>query len=213
MVQSKLSVFVRSYWDYYLELENEFLTTQKYVAFDVYNKNAYSLEFLKLMQTVCSEVDVVSKEIASALDSTFKIDSSTNIQKWGYILQNKLPKILSAEVIFNHSIRVKPWDNWAYAQYRNKKNALRYKLVPGTKTPAWWVAYNSVKHQRAQIAEDGYINYTKANLINLIYCFAALFILESEYLATLNGEQEPVNGIGQSQLFQYYYAELGNLIY
>lgn len=28
MNQSKLSVFVRSYWDYYLELEEQFLNTK-----------------------------------------------------------------------------------------------------------------------------------------------------------------------------------------
>ena len=29
MNQSRLSIFVRSYWDYYLELEKEFLNTKK----------------------------------------------------------------------------------------------------------------------------------------------------------------------------------------
>ena len=32
MNQSKLSVFVRSYWDYYLELEEQFLNTKKYIV-------------------------------------------------------------------------------------------------------------------------------------------------------------------------------------
>ena len=213
MAQSKLSVFVRSYWDYYLELENEFLNTQKYVAFEEHNKNAYSLEFLKLMQAVCSEIDVVSKEIAVAMDSDFKVNSSTNIQKWGYVLQNKLPQILTAEVVFNHSIRVAPWKNWLYERYRDSNHALRYRLKGNAKTPTWWIAYNSVKHQRTQILENGYTNYTKANLMNLIHCFAALYILESEYLATLNGEQEPVDGVSQSRLFQYYYAQFDDLIY
>ena len=86
MKQSRLSIFVRSYWDYYLELEEQFSQTKKYIAFDIYNKDAYSVEFLKLMQAVCSEIDVVAKEIASALDPLFKVDSSTNIQKWGFVL-------------------------------------------------------------------------------------------------------------------------------
>lgn len=213
MNQSKLSVFVRSYWDYYLDLEEQFSQTRKYIAFDIYNKNAYSVEFLKLMQAVCSEIDVVAKEIASALDPSFKVDSSTNIQKWGYVLQNKMPRILTDEVVFDHSIRVSPWKNWLYEEYENKKGATRYRLKDSAKTPEWWKAYNSVKHQRTRVTDNGQINYTKANLINLINSFAALYILETEYLATLYGEQEPIDGIGSSILFQPYYEQFEDLIY
>lgn len=213
MKQSRLSIFVRSYWDYYLELEEQFSQTKKYIAFDIYNKDAYSVEFLKLMQAVCSEIDVVAKEIASALDPSFKVDSSTNIQKWGFVLQNKLPHLLTAEVVFNHDIRVTPWKNWMYEQYRNKSNALRYRLKGNAKTPSWWVAYTDVKHQRTRATDNGQINYTKANLINLINSFAALYILETEYLATLSGDQEPVDGIGSSQLFQPYFEQFEDLIY
>ena len=213
MNQSKLSVFVRSYWDYYLDLEEQFSQAKKYIAFDIYNKNAYSVEFLKLMQAVCSEIDAVAKEIASALDPSFKVDRSTNIQKWGYILQNKLPQILTAEVIFNHDIRVAPWKNWLYEQYRDKNNALRHRLKGKSETPKWWTAYNSVKHYRTKITDNGQVNFTKANLINLINCFAALYILETEFLSTLYGEQEPVNGIDNSKLFQYYYEQFDDLIY
>lgn len=213
MKQSRLSVFVRSYWDYYLELEEQFSQTKKYVAFDIYNKNVYSVEYLKLMQAVCSEIDAVAKEIASALDPSFIVDSSTNIQKWGFVLQDKLPRILTSEVVFNHDIRVIPWKNWMYERYRDKNNALRYKLKGNTKTPSWWLAYTDVKHQRTRIDNNGHANYTKANLINLIHCFAALYILESEYLATLYGDQEPLDGIRNTTLFQYYYEQFDDLIY
>ena len=213
MRQSQLSVFVRSYWDYYLDLEEQFLQTKKYIAFDIYNQNAYSVEFLKLMQAVCSEIDVVAKEVAAKLEPSFKVDKTTNIQKWGYVLQNRLPQILTAEVVFNHDIRVTPWENWIYEQYRDSKNALRYRLKDKSKTPKWWKAYNDVKHQRTKLDTNGQLNYTQANLINLIQSFAALYILETEYLATLCGEQEPVDGIKNSQLFQPYYEQFDDLIY
>lgn len=213
MNQSKLSIFIRSYWDYYLDLEEQFSQTKKYIAFDIYNKNAYSVEFLKLMQAVCSEIDVVAKEIASALDPSFKVDISTNIKKWGYILQNKLPQILTDEVVFNHDIRVTPWKNWMYEQYRDKNKALRYKLKGNAKTPMWWVAYTDVKHQRTRRSADGHTNFTQANLYNLIHSFAALYILETEYMATLYGDQEPVDGIGSSALFQPYYKQFEDSIY
>lgn len=213
MNHSNLSSFVRIYWDYYLDLEEQFLKTKRYVAFDVYNKNTYSAEFLKLMQAVCSEIDVVSKAVSAKLDPTFSVDRYTSIQKWGYVLQRQMSQILTAEVVFNHDIRVIPWSNWMYEQYRDKKGALRYRLKGNAKTPSWWTAYNSIKHERTTLTQSGHENTTKANLNNLIYCFAALYILETEYMKSLHGEQEPIDGIGHSKLFQPYYGQFQELIY
>ena len=54
-------IFKKSYWNYFLELEEEFLLTQKYVTFDKLNFNTFSAEYIKLIQAVCSEIDVVAK--------------------------------------------------------------------------------------------------------------------------------------------------------
>lgn len=40
----RTSEFVKSYWDYYLELEEQFKNTQKYVAFDKANEQTFSVE-------------------------------------------------------------------------------------------------------------------------------------------------------------------------
>ncbi|WP_405346548.1 hypothetical protein [Ruminococcus sp.] len=213
MKKNDLSIFIRSYWDYYLELEEQFKRTSRYVAFDSNNKNTYSVEYLKLFQAVCSEIDVVAKEISTKLDSSFKVDRNTNIKKWGYILQNHLPSILTQEVVFNHKEIISPWKHWQYVQYRDKTGSLRYKLKEKTQTPKWWRAYNDVKHARTQLTEDGSINYSKANLGNLISSFAALFILETEYMTSLSEQQQPVDGIDGSLLFQYYYEVFDDLIY
>ena len=151
--------------------------------------------------------------IALSLDQTFRVDKNTNIQKWGYVLQNKLPGILTGGLVFDHEIRVSPWKNWIYEQYTDRSGALRYRLKNTTKTPEWWNAYNAVKHQRTTNADTGHINYTKANLINLINSFGALYLLESEYMQTLEGEQEPIDGIGNSQAFQMYFPMFEDLIY
>ena len=213
MKKNDLSIFIRSYWDYYLELEEQFKSTSKYVAFDSYNKNTYSVEYLKLFQAVCSEIDVVAKEIASRLDLSFKPDRNTTIYKWGYVLQNCLPDILTQKVVFNHEQIVAPWKNWMYEQYYDSNNHLRYRLKGNAKTLTWWKAYNDVKHTRTKTTDNGNINYSKANLGNLINSYAALFILESEYMFTLSEQQQPVEGINDSKLFKYYYEAFDHLIY
>jgi len=207
MKQSKLKTFVKSYWEYYLELEEQFSKTRKYVSFDIYNKKTYSVEYLKLFQAVCSEIDVVGKEIASNLDPSFVVDKNTNIKKWGYVLQNKLPSILSWEVVFNDEIGICPWENWLYEQSRSKTGALNYRLKDNCKTLSWWTAYNSVKHARTQLSDDGEINYTKANLENLIKSYAALCILELSYIDHLSGDIGPDWDYAESKLFRSKYSK------
>ena len=62
---ANLQSFIKSYWEYFLELEEQLIETKRYVAFDKANAKTYSIEYLKLYQAVCSEIDVVAKEISS----------------------------------------------------------------------------------------------------------------------------------------------------
>ena len=68
-----LKLFIKSYWEYFLELEEQFLETKRFVAFDKANAKAYSIEYLKLYQAICSEIDVVGKEIAVAINPQFRL--------------------------------------------------------------------------------------------------------------------------------------------
>ncbi len=56
--------FIKNYWNFYLRLEDDFFATLKYVEFDKKNYNTFSLEYLKLYLSVCSEIDVVGKVFA-----------------------------------------------------------------------------------------------------------------------------------------------------
>ena len=112
-----LKLFIKSYWEYFLELEEQFLETKRFVAFDKANAKAYSIEYLKLYQAICSEIDVVGKEIAVAINPQFKIDNNTNIKKWGYEVQKKLPMLKDAVVIFNDEDTLRPFQDWEYEQH------------------------------------------------------------------------------------------------
>ncbi len=176
-----LKQFVKSYWEYFLELEKQLIETKRYVDFDKSNYKTYSIEYLKLYQAVCSEVDVVAKEIASAINPTFKVDNSTNILKWGYEIQQQFPTIKFEKVIFNESTEIVPFDNWEYEWMTTKDGKRRLKLVEGCKTPVWWRNYNDVKHQRIGLVA-GTKNFQLANQKNLISAFSALFLLEQLYI-------------------------------
>lgn len=91
---SDLRAFVKSYWDYYLEMEAQFLDSKKFVAFDDTNAKTFSVEYLKLYQAVCSEIDVVGKEIACNVDAAFKVDNNTNKIGSMKLLKRRTEKII-----------------------------------------------------------------------------------------------------------------------
>lgn len=49
MEENKVNIFIKSYWNYYLELEDQFIATKKFVEFDASNSATYSVEYLKLL--------------------------------------------------------------------------------------------------------------------------------------------------------------------
>lgn len=143
------------------------------------------LEYLKLYQAVCSEIDVVGKEIAVAVNPTFKIDNNTNIKKWGYEIQQRFPNIKDIGVVFNSEDILQPYKDWEYEKHTtvdsNGKIRNNLKIKDGKKAIKWWQKYNTIKHRRIGLVE-GTKNFRLANQSNLILAFSALFLLESIYI-------------------------------
>jgi hypothetical protein len=56
-----ISEFKGTYWKYYLILERDVKNVESYISFHQDNYNCFSNEFIKLYQTICSEIDVFCK--------------------------------------------------------------------------------------------------------------------------------------------------------
>lgn len=176
--------FIKSYWEYFIELESQLIETRRFLAFDDTNAKAFSIEYLKLYQAVCSEIDVVGKEIAFISNPDFKVDNRTNIQKWGFEIQQKFPNLKDSFVIFNNETKVQPYKNWEYEKYSDKKGNIRLRIVGEKKAIPWWSDYNKVKHQRIGLV-TGTKNFNLANQKNLILAYSALYALEITYLKSI----------------------------
>ena len=88
---SKFEAFIKNYWQYFRELEDEILATRRYVDFQSDNYGTFSVEYLKLYQAICSEIDVIGKAMAEEVDSNFKPDEKqNNIYKWWLVIQNDI---------------------------------------------------------------------------------------------------------------------------
>lgn len=205
--------FVTNYWEYYLRLEEEFLATRRYVEFNTDNYKSYSIEFLKLFQAACSEIDVVGKFLAHICNKNFKeTDKSSNIQKWWFEIQNSFVdengrKLCDQTVDFLKIQSLQPWKKYyiVHVQYFKDGNKWRqwFKLSdnPKSETPKWWSAYNAVKHNRTTIVRGTRTNYSKANLWDTANAFAALFLLEHDYLKAV-GSGDLLRRLPKSKLFE-----------
>ena len=177
---------IDEYWKYYISLEEQFVETRRYVEFDyIHNGRVYSIEYLMLFQAVCSEIDVVGKSLARIVDSSFSPTKNTGINEWWFYLSNddSLLELKKCSLFGEYDIQ--PWKNFGVT-INTKPNAKKYildeKRTPKAKTPSWWTDYNSVKHNRTGHYQKNLTNYAKANLRNLFYAFAALFILEEKLM-------------------------------
>ncbi|MCR5227992.1 MAG: hypothetical protein K6E27_12365 [Eubacterium sp.] len=209
--------FIRHYWRYYKELESEILSTRRYVDFDEGNFTSFSVEYLKLYQAVCSEIDVLGKAIAESIDKNFKPnEKQNNIYKWWLIIQDELKfptwndekmewdyvDLDKAEVDFFSYIPMKPWDNFETEVRPNKKGVIRTELVKGKRVPSWWSDYNKVKHHRtSRISNSNRINYTKANLGNLAKSISALYVLEYSFMHSVGTKTDIEAFADNSELF------------
>ena len=194
--------FKTGYWEFYLELEDRVQETRRFVEFDEFNHKTYSSNYLMLFQNICSEIDVVGKEIAVHFNPDFESENGTKpINRWWYEIQDQLPDI-SREILFAEKISVNPWSKFRTAKtisYRNSGTIEVVNYNPQKKTngiiystPKWWSAYNKVKHQRLASDVDGVINFKKANFQNLVNAFAALYLLEFEFMKKIGTVKERI---------------------
>lgn len=66
----------------------------------------------------------------------------------------------------------------------------------------WWSDYNSVKHNRTIFNKSKRINYYKANLKNVIYSLAALYVLEIALLQQSGNKNNLQSFINKSEMFE-----------
>lgn len=168
--------FIRNYWRYYLVLEQHVQRIEKYVDFTEDNYNTYSVEFISCLIEIGSEVDVVMKDICG-----FSGEERKTMNDYVTPVLGKYQDIRAQEIRVR-GISIKPFEKWT------------------TDSPAesleWWKAYNGVKHGRN-------VNYQQANLKNVIYSLAGLFLLEMYRIKEVAiSEAEPDIPERKSELFE-----------
>lgn len=168
--------FIQRYWKYYLMLETNFLDTEQYLAIDEINFQAFSNEFIKQYQTICSEIDVIAKSYCIELDCNFRGNQINAYCKC--ITDNNTDFINRKVKVRDRDIEVFPWKDWTYTT--KMQNNVNTRIV--SNNPDWWQKYNKIKHNRTTINNETHLPYYKlANQKNVLNSLAALFQLELYY--------------------------------
>lgn len=198
----RLNNFIKEYWGYYLNLEKIMLSTEMYVEIDEENFKTFSLRYQQLLESVCGEIDVVGKYIAHELNIDFNPNKRMSIQKWWFEIQGWFGR-QSRQMTKYGDIELRPWAHYNVKGCVDKNGRHGYCLCDGGKTPSWWTAYNNVKHNRTQLDQEiKKKNYVKANLENVLYAFAALYLLEKNYIEYMRANGAELEGIYNSRLFE-----------
>lgn len=144
--------YTNKMWLYYLQLEKDFLETLNYIEFEPDNFPTYSKVYTKQLLSICSEFDVICKQLCQVVDNNANRSKITDYAE-----------ILSE---YNHLSEAK-----VYCTYTNSEYS---PLLNWTKdnSPTWWKDYNDVKHHRMENN-----NHKKSNFLNVFLALAGLYIV------------------------------------
>lgn len=192
--------FLKKHWIYYLMLEKDFLDIERYLTLDEDNFNAFSNEYIKQYQVICSEIDVVAKAYCKELNPIFNGENSNAYCKC--IIDNVTDFSDRVISVKRENINVKPWENWSYTETTTEEGKRKIEA----NNPKWWRLYNKVKHERISIEDETGLPYYKlANQKNVLNALAGLFQLEMYYYRLLRQKlftTEPDMPFPLSQIFE-----------
>jgi hypothetical protein len=113
---------------------DDFQKTTRYVSLSMHNMKTYSIEFLRLLLDICSEIDDVAKLYWERSKPGTLPDRPT-IDHWREIILADNPTMYKGLYSVGERIRCRPWEHWGESPRRN---------------PDWWKVYNDVKHNRSE---------------------------------------------------------------
>ena len=186
--------FEKTFWNYYLELEREYLEIEHLIPFDKTNYNTFSYKYLDLLWAICSEIDVLFKEYIKIIGYTTDPNENGkpmyNMIQYEKFVEEKVPTFKNEEITcYNlkfYKKKIYPYANWTSGE-----------------SPKWWQVYNKIKHDKEQNFE-GKKAYKSANQINLLNALGGLFQLNLYIFENLEygNKERLIVPLPESRLFK-----------
>jgi hypothetical protein len=172
------------HWQHFLALEADFAKTARYVEFSQENFATFSIEYVKLLLAIGSEVDVLCKILCEKIGTAAKRD---NINDYRACITAHSQIAAEEVLVRRYDLTFKPWDSWAHGQ-----------------NPIWWRSYNNVKHERDTYFHEANLencaNAVSGLFVGVIYCHKAEKSTDTlePYPILLGREKEPGHLLLQS---------------
>jgi hypothetical protein len=138
------------HWDYLAAIDRDLDVTSRYIDFAEFNMDVYSTELTRIYLAVCSEIDVVARQLTRKIDSDAK---SWGIDDYRNVIPARYPNFCEFAVkVRRLGSSLTPWKDWTVSN------------------PQWWKSYNDVKHHR-------HVHYAQGNLRNVLHAACGLYVL------------------------------------
>lgn len=185
--------FEKTFWNYYLELERNYLEIEHLIPFDEVNYYTFSYKYMGLLGSICSEIDVLFKMYIKLKEYTVDLDQNNepiyNIDQYLKFIESQVPNFKSQEITcYNprfYNEKVFPFNTWSISN-----------------PPKWWTVGNKLKHDKEKVI-DGKKAYKYANQIFVLNALSALFQLNLYIYKEFkkDDEEELKVPLYESQLF------------
>lgn len=159
-----IQTFITNHQYYYKMLEEDFVKSLRYVELCESNFGTYSNEYVKQLQSICSEFEILIRYYCKSLSSGSRVKNIIDWEKVLFREETQLELFTVSLEVQNLEERVKPFEDWTYESDNNRN------------PPFWWKDYTSIKHDRIDMY-SGLSNFYKANLKSVLNALAALYIL------------------------------------
>ena len=165
--------FEKTFWYFYLELEHDFLEIEKTIPVDDLNSKTFSYKYMKLLESICGEIDVIFKRFLE-----FHNTVGSSIGNYETFIEGNISTFKNAELTCYS------------ARYDNKK-IYPFKDWNQNTPPHWWTINNKLKHKRDELDDnDEYEWYKHANQENVLNALGGLFQLNLYvYKEVIDNEQ------------------------
>ena len=172
---------LNEHFNFYLENEQQFKSTERYVYVSKKCKTTFSFAYANLLMNICSDFE-------SLIRAYFDKENSQPINIDQIIALIQSDKDLSA--IFSESCQYQKTDYETLTPLDIKTNQKN-----NIKSFDWWTANNSVKHNKVA-------NITRANQKTVLTALGALYIL-NRYVLSITAKQEGGTDIFQNDQYLF----------
>ena len=160
-------------WSAYKSIEEDMMRITEYVPLETRQYNVYSFKLTDIIIRSCSHIDSLFKDMLRDQDLSDHPNQRKITEAKGILARDGMLRITDYIEIFAEYLNLAPVKVIIRRNYEQIKPFKEFENPDlGDKIPAWWRAYNNLKH-------DFYneINIKQGSLENALLSLSALFTL------------------------------------